>query len=90
MTITYNNWLGLDQILINDVIGSVTLAYILALVFVVYFGVKNNMPVPAIGGILLLVSGLFLSYSLNSLVLAVIGLIVGVGFYAGISKLITR
>lgn len=90
MIITPSNYLDFGSIFLNEVIGSVTLALLLGYVVIVFLSIRVNIPFYAMVGLLILWSGLIISWAANSLLLFLIVLGVGGIGYSMLRKFINR
>lgn len=90
MVVNQGNWLDLQNLFFNELVGDPWLGYFIGLGLIVWFGVKGNVGGHALVGFAILWSFAMMSYRQNDLVLAVIGLIVSLLYYGVMSKYMTR
>ena len=90
MTITENNYLDLGNLIINELIGSVSLTIIIGIILIVFFGVRERLDIQAIVALCVLWTGLITAYSYNSFLLMLVIFIVAIGIYSMWPKIIKR
>jgi hypothetical protein len=88
MNITQLNYLDWGNILVYEIIGNVTLAFLLGMALITYIGITKRLPYQAIFGINIIWAVIILSFSYNLLIWFFIILIIGVLGYGTIAKMI--
>lgn len=88
MTITQGNWLDVGNLLINELVGSFWLTFVLGLVLITFLAVRSNVKEQVLVLFLMLYSVGMSAYYTSSVVLAVVGLVISFLIYGGLSKVL--
>lgn len=86
--ITMANYLAFGDILINEVVGSVWLAYLIGVSFMLYKSIEWRIPFQVMVALLVITSLAYVCYVYDALILMLIVMIVGLVFYGLYSKVI--
>ncbi len=90
MVVNQFNWLDFPNLFFNELVGSVTLAFFIGVLVILWIGIKNNIGTHGLIGLSILWAFAVVSYASNTMVLVVVGLIVSILYYGVISKYMTR
>lgn len=88
--ITEANFLRFDHIIMNEIVGSVGLAFFIAVVLIAYFSIKHKVPYKATAALIVMIGLGFVSYLYNLTILMMILFLVGIAFYGLYSKMLRR
>ena len=88
MKITQDNYLDLQNLLVNELFGGPILFIIVATIIIAYHAIRYRIPIEAIIGLEILVIVFAISYTLFGWILVLS--LVGFGVYALFSKTIKR
>jgi hypothetical protein len=90
MTVTVNNYLDLRNLIINEVIGDVWLAYFIIMALIIIICIKNKIDTTTLVGILIFYTLIWISLISNLFILAIILVVVGALAYLGYTKMHSR